>query len=51
MFFLPICFPRFFSQVDPFFAEGVNFCRDGGDGSDLAEYVEARFVENTSGGV
>lgn len=39
-------------QVDPFFAEGVRLCREGGqDGFDLAEHVEATFQKNTSGGV
>ena len=39
-------------QVDPFFAEGVKLCREGGqDGSDLAAHVEATFKRNTSGGV
>lgn len=38
-------------QVDPFFERGVRLCREGGDGSALAGYVEARFLEHTSGGV
>ena len=41
----------FGTQVDPFFAEGVSFCRDGGDGSKLASHVERKFEQNTSGGM
>ncbi|CAM9393372.1 unnamed protein product [Ectocarpus fasciculatus] len=40
-------------EVDPFFAEGVKLCRDGGEdgGSALTAHVEAAFERNTSGGV
>ncbi|CAM9967254.1 unnamed protein product, partial [Scytosiphon promiscuus] len=40
-------------EVDPFFAQGVNFCREAGTdgGASLTAHVDATFAKNTSGGV